>query len=83
MKTPDKKEYTESGSKDEKARYQSLLDQGMDKEMAWSMVYDEPDSNQPYQNWPKAELENLAAKQGIKNYESKSKAELIEELRLP
>lgn len=82
MKTPDKKEYTESGSKDDKARYQSLLDQGMEKDMAWNMVYNEPDSNQPYENWPKAELENLAAKQGIKDYESKTKEELIEELNM-
>lgn len=83
MNTPDKSEYAQSASQKQKTEFQTLLDQGMTEEMAWRIVFNEPDSNQPYENWPKAELESLAAKQGIKDYESKSKDELIEELKLP
>lgn len=83
MKTPDKKEYAQSATQRQKTEFQSLLDQGMTEEMAWRIVFNEPDSNQPYENWPKAELESLAAKRGIENYETKSKAELIDALSLP
>lgn len=83
MKTPDKEEYANSASEKQKARFRSLQDQGLDEERAWSIVFNEPDANQPYENWPKAELEILAAEKGVENCSEKSKAELLDALRLP
>lgn len=83
MKTPDKKTYAKTASEESKARFRSLLDQGVSKEIAWRIVYDEPDSNQPYENWPKAELEGLAADRGIKDFRDMSKSELIAALQMP
>ena len=83
MKTPGKTDYAQSATEAQKAEFRKLCDQGINEEMAWRIVYDEPDANQPYDNWPKAELEALAAKRGIKEYEQMSKEALIDALRLP
>lgn len=83
MKTPDKEEYAKSASEKQKSRFRSLQGQGLADERAWSIVFNEPDANQPYEDWPKAELEILVTEKGIENSADMSKAALLDALRLP